>query len=283
LELQLLNAQVTRRLRQFREEVHTREQERRVLEQSAQTPSPGKKQKKALSKPELIEEMKRLIGETIRKQLLVDFAEETTFAPPLSEIVIEDGERNTTASSVTEPSALEAAVASMEEQRAETILSVREQTMYYALNLDFARRPRLSRSGEIEIEVHKRKQAIKEDRNRALQYALLWGYSDPRLSPSERRRVAKAACSLVGYDHGYMRPLSHNQLPAWLEKMQKALGTGECSTDSTLLAHAGSHKYVDYIEAAFPGYIRELFRYATVGRITTTLNSNAWTQKVPHQ
>jgi hypothetical protein len=74
LELQILDADVTRRLRQFRQEVHTRELERCVQDASEQTPSPGCKKK--LSKEELITKLKLQIGETIRKQLLVAFAEE---------------------------------------------------------------------------------------------------------------------------------------------------------------------------------------------------------------
>ena len=106
------------------------------------------------------------------------------------------------------------------------------------------------------------KQAKQEDRNRALQYALLWGYADPHLSSAERRRIAKAACQLVAYDHGYAAPLSHNMLPAWEAKLRNVLDTGEESETATSPKHAGSVSYVAKIEERYPGYIRELWRYA---------------------
>jgi hypothetical protein len=144
----------------------------------------------------------------------------------------------------------------------QSLMDLREQQIDYALALDLERRPRLSHSGNVNIQIHNRKQARKEDRNRALQYALLWGYANPYLSPFERRNIAKAACWLVAYDHGYQQSLAHNMMPAWEGQLQDVLESGEESEGCTTLKHAGSKSYVSQIEAKYPGYIRELWRYA---------------------
>jgi hypothetical protein len=228
LDLRIQDVQTTRLLREYREKLETEDIECHLDTELAKTPDCS------LAELDRIAQLQSVIGDTIRRQLTFDAAE--------------DDQPN--ALPVPAPPAVQ------------SLMELREQQIDYALVLDLERRPRLSRSGNIQIEIHQRKQARKEDRNRALQYALLWGYANVYLSPSERRKIAKAACRLVAYDHGYQQPLAHNMMPAWEGQLRDVLEKGEESESCTTPKHAGSKSYVSQIEAKYPGYIRELWRYA---------------------
>jgi hypothetical protein len=92
--------------------------------------------------------------------------------------------------------------------------------------------------------------------------AILWGWLDPCLTYKRRQEIAQAACRQVAYDLGYKQPLAHTQLPYWYGRLQDAFGTAE-DQDPVSPSQCGRQSYVHDIEDRHPGYLHELFRYAT--------------------
>jgi hypothetical protein len=99
---------------------------------------------------------------------------------------------------------------------------VKEQ-LDFALTLNLKRRPCLTRSGDKEITVHKRKQANDQEKGRILYIASLWGWKDPQKTYAERQRTAMAACNLCGYDFGFGNTLAYTRLPVWDGELEKYL------------------------------------------------------------
>jgi len=253
LELRMLNAEITRAINDLRHQLYSRDLQKHIQK----TPE----QEKTMSEEELISVLRQEVGSTIQRQLLSELDDVGDDDETMSTLTM-----STTNDEMAVPEQATtlslADVAAIDANRAQRALEVRDQQINFALAVDLNRRPRLSRSGEMTISVHDGKQARQEDRNRALQFALLWGYADPHLTSAEHRRIAMATCRLVAYDHGYSMPLSHNMLPAWEAKIRNVLDTGEESKMATSPKHAGSVSYVEKIEERYPGYVRELWRYA---------------------
>jgi hypothetical protein len=129
----------------------------------------------------------------------------------------------------------------------------------FALELDLERHPHLSQGGNEEIPIHSQKQANKSDRNRVLQVAYYWGYADTHLTRTSRRKIAKAACHLVAYDHGFVNTLAVTQVPQWEAKLHGTIVTDKNSIDCISPKHSGTSMYVSQIERKNPGDILELF------------------------
>ena len=95
----------------------------------------------------------------------------------------------------------------------------------------------------------------------ALHTANLWGWRDPCITRSRREFIAKAACRQVAYDLGYSVSLAPSRLPLWYGSLNDAITTGE-NADPLSPSMSGRSAYIDSMEAAHPGYIRDLYRYA---------------------
>jgi hypothetical protein len=95
-----------------------------------------------------------------------------------------------------------------------------------------------------------------------LQIAYLWGYKSYHLSWKQRQRIAKAACRLVAYDCAFQQSLAASPVPAWDKCLQNSLQTGEDTDKAVSPRHAGSTSYITRIKSSYPGYLRELWRYA---------------------
>ena len=91
-----------------------------------------------------------------------------------------------------------------------------------------------------------------------------WGWKDPLYTARFRKRIARAACRQIAYDHGYAQAFSHNALPAWEGRLNNAIDEGLAVSSENPLSprHCGSTKYVAMIESQHAGYLHELFRYA---------------------
>ena len=133
-----------------------------------------------------------------------------------------------------------------------------------ALQLDFKRNPRPSRCLTGTIVVHSRKQASKEDRYRILLTAHTWGWSNPALTYQNKLRLARAASRLIAYDPGYSKRIAYSTLMAWDNETKIVIKNGTVDI-STLLEpkHKGSSSYTSQIETKHPGYLHDLYRYAS--------------------
>mmetsp|Transcript_22699 Transcript_22699/g.53836 ORF Transcript_22699/g.53836 Transcript_22699/m.53836 type:complete len:948 (+) Transcript_22699:244-3087(+) len=144
-------------------------------------------------------------------------------------------------------------------------------------------RPSRMGNGNDGIEVGTRKQASERMRSCAVFLSELWGYRDTNKSWDERQRIATAACNLIAYDHGYPRSTGSSQLGKWYDQAKKDISAGKSSALSRTFIRRVS--YTDGIEAAHPGYLHELYRYAvrtrgilaTFAEITETMNSKSAT------
>ena len=147
-----------------------------------------------------------------------------------------------------------------EEQRSEVIATYEEQQIHFAFALDLGRRPRRSRYGAIEIDLHERRQANGQERHMVIHTASRWGWRDPFLPYKDRLKVAQAACRQVAYDYGFAKCLAATMLPSWYGSIDKAIMEGE-SQDPISPSHSGTVAYVNSIEKKEPGYLHELFRH----------------------
>ena len=133
-----------------------------------------------------------------------------------------------------------------------------------ALSLDFTQFPRPSRCNTGIIRIHEGKQAKQSDRLMVLLTVYHWGWTDPKLSYKNKLRIARAVSQQVSYDAGYTHPFAHSQVMTWDKTVEHAIknGTGEVTSISKT-NHKGSVSYVDKIDNNHPGYLHELYRYAT--------------------
>jgi hypothetical protein len=94
-----------------------------------------------------------------------------------------------------------------------------------------------------------------------LHTAIMWGWTDPCLTHARREYIAKAACRLVAYDHGYATTLAFSRIPLWYGSLNDAITDGE-NVDPLSPSNCGRPKYMETVEDAHPGYICDLYRYA---------------------
>lgn len=131
-----------------------------------------------------------------------------------------------------------------------------------ANGLDFTQRPRVSRSGLEDIQVHKRKEM--DERTRSLTLLL---YNEvmsksPKLSSAERKDVLKDAATIVMYDQGYEKVSGITKInKTWYRRLLAYFKTGDGRTPLKNKSK-GRFSYRDKIEAEHPGYITELYRKA---------------------
>ena len=92
-----------------------------------------------------------------------------------------------------------------------------------------------------------------------------WGYDNPLLQYSKRIRICRAAATQVAYDNGYPKMLSYNQVSIWISKVNNLIDNGKQNKDGDVLksSHIGSITYVTKIETNHPGYLHQLYRYAS--------------------
>ena len=140
-----------------------------------------------------------------------------------------------------------------------------------ALNLNFdvrmadndqLRPPRYGSNVKDPIPIIKEKQATERMRFCAVALADFWGYSDPTRPFEDRQTIARAACSQIAYDHGYRKSTGGSQLYKWRRQMYARLVGGDANPIGRATAR-GRTAYTDKIEKDEPGYLRELYRYAT--------------------
>lgn len=94
-----------------------------------------------------------------------------------------------------------------------------------------------------------------------LHTAIMWGWRDACLTRTRREYIAKAACRQVAYDLGYSVSLASSRLPLWYGSINDAITEGE-NADPLLPSMSGRPKYLEAIEKAHPGYIRDLYHYS---------------------
>ena len=83
-----------------------------------------------------------------------------------------------------------------------------EADVNFALALKINASPRMNRSGDGNIVVHNRKQACEFSKIMTLFTARRWGSDDIKLTYEDRKRIKKAACMLMSYDYGFIKPYS---------------------------------------------------------------------------
>ena len=141
--------------------------------------------------------------------------------------------------------------------------AIRDIVSFSAM-LDFDRRcgfnKRLSRQGDREIEIVDRKQLTNEERLCVLWLCSEWDFGSA--SGKLQTKLAQAACALVSFDKGLAKPVGSTQVKVWYESMREATRSG---INLGLPNQSGRKKgkYLDLIEKQYPGYVYELYRYAT--------------------
>lgn len=155
-----------------------------------------------------------------------------------------------------------------------------------ASELDFDQTPRMSRDGKVEIEIHNRKMP-----DEFLKY-LIFDLSSQVLKGTNmpkklQNRVLAAAATVHFYDCGYKQVAGISNLEkVWRERLNQCHINGS-NTRPLQTRYMGRTKYTDKIESDYPGYIREMYRYAekTIGNqssftaLAKTMNSKSATIK----
>lgn len=86
----------------------------------------------------------------------------------------------------------------------------------FALGSDFTHSPRYDCQGMVQIPLHNRKQANKDERMIALFTALRWGSKDISKSTYQHFKIGDATCKqTASYDCGFHTPFSSKQLSTW--------------------------------------------------------------------
>ena len=146
------------------------------------------------------------------------------------------------------------------------------------MTLDFAAKPRVHRSGEGKVNIHKKVQPCENHQMLVIFTAIKWGCKNHRFTLKERNLIKDAACRTIAYDYGYQKPFGRQRIEKWVEQIDKVIKYGP-SPSSTPTAnplaskHKGSVAYLETIKMSNPGYVRRLFRYAQ--KIRGTLASYA--------
>jgi len=152
----------------------------------------------------------------------------------------------------------------------------------FALKLDSTLLPRISRSQpHLPITIHYR------NRTMILFTVKRWGLEDPLFPYAKNNHICRAAATQVAYDHGYMKPLSCTQIPAWNDSINKLIDGGSDGFSCLLSSnHISSIEYVQQIKTNFPGYLHTLYRYssktfgckASFGSLALSMNEKNATQ-----
>ena len=113
------------------------------------------------------------------------------------------------------------------------------------------------------VKVRKQKQADERMRFSAVALAEIWGYSDPTRPYDDRQQIANAACRQVAYDQGFPKSTGGSQLHKWRSKLLDGVVDGKVDPIGREKVR-GRVAYTEKIEEAHPGYLHELYRYATL-------------------
>ena len=147
-------------------------------------------------------------------------------------------------------------------------LSVQELMIQTAMSLDFCLFPRPKRSVNSNVLMHDRKYATKEEKVMTLLACKNWGWEATHTTWNMKIRMATAASRMVAYDCGYRVPFGHSNLIRLDNELKLSLSTGSETVEEYFCdARGGKIVYLDYITKKHPGYVHELYRYAshTVG------------------
>ena len=138
-----------------------------------------------------------------------------------------------------------------------------EADINFAMTLDFAAKPRVHRSGEGKVNIHKKVQPCENHQMLVIFTAIKWGCKNLRFALKERNLIKDAACRTIAYDYGYQKPFGRQRIEKWVEQIDKVIKYGP-SPSSTPTAnplaskHKGSVAYLDTIENSNPSYARRL-------------------------
>ena len=147
-------------------------------------------------------------------------------------------------------------------------ISVQELQIQSAMCLDFCQYPRPKRSIDSNIIIHDRKYASKEEKVMTLLTCKNWGWDDSGTTWKMKIRMARAASRLIAYDAGYRLPFGHSNLIQLDNQLKMSLSNGNESVNEYFYdSRGGKIAYLDFISKKYPGYVHELYRYAsdTVG------------------
>ncbi len=151
--------------------------------------------------------------------------------------------------------------------------------------LDFQKRPRPTRDGQGTIEIQdKNGLKITSDMKYLMMlYAIDMGYSiqdqkhylytdgshdtkydnsPSRFSRKNRKEIHEAACRIVCYDYGLLKPIGHTTLPKAFETFRKQKYLTTVNLFETRHQDRGRKSYIKQIEDTHPGYIKNLFLHA---------------------
>ena len=86
--------------------------------------------------------------------------------------------------------------------------SITEQEIEYAMNLDFNRRPRLTRHGDKEVIINPTiKQPNDKHRSFVLHLMHKWGWNPKEMTCAEQNKLAMAATTQISFDFGFTTPM----------------------------------------------------------------------------
>ena len=125
------------------------------------------------------------------------------------------------------------------------------------------RPPRPNAKVKDPVKVRNQKQADERMRFSAVALAEIWGYSDPTRPYDDRQQIANAACRQVAYDQGFPKSTGGSQLHKWRSKLLDGVVDGKVDPIGREKVR-GRVAYTEKIEKAHPGYLHELYRYATL-------------------
>ena len=133
-----------------------------------------------------------------------------------------------------------------------------------AMSLYFCVFPRMKRSVDSNIIIHDQKYASKEEKVMTLLACKNWGWDDSGTTWSMKIRMARAASRLVAYDAGYCLPFGHSNLIELDNEVKLSLSKGNKSVKEYFCdTRGGKIAYLDFMNKKHPGYVHELYRYAS--------------------
>jgi len=122
--------------------------------------------------------------------------------------------------------------------------------------------PRRKRNSDETIALNNKKQFTQDARMITRCIAMQqMGWND-NLTWEERKRIGRAACTLVSYDLGYKKVVGSTQLHTWMKESEMQFSTGNTSSLAKS-KHKGTEKYTDIITRDHPHLLHQLFRYST--------------------
>ena len=121
---------------------------------------------------------------------------------------------------------------------------------------------RLSRCGESNIQLHKRKEFDEIEKERILRIGVSYGIMDVRNSWSQKQQIAKVASTLVSYDSGFesKKEIDYKTYRRWEIKINEGI---ETSTSTCLeTKHKGSKSTISKINDIDHRLMHEVYRKA---------------------